>query len=244
MNRLIYVVILGFFAVWTTGCQQRNGLAPVSEAHRFRDEMPSVYRVQRYDTLYSIAFRYDQDYRSIAHMNQLYPPYALRVGQLIRLKPQSYITPKLTHPQYRPALLKTPVKPVYSRPLLRQMDISRWQWPSNEKRVWASFAPERGQKGIDVLGRVDSPVFAANAGVVAYAGDGLGGYGNLIIIKHNDRLLTAYAHGAHVLVKEGQHVQRGQKIATMGLLDRQHHGVHFEVREWGKPVNPLRYLTD
>ncbi len=245
MTRFFYGLIFLFVWAGIAGCQQRQGLAPVYEAHGFRDEVPMSYRVQRYDTLYSIAFRYYQDYRVIAQINHLYPPYALRVGQWIRLKPNpndsySRVQPK---PMYtEPRVLRGPNKPINRLAIAQKNQMLPLKWPSTERRLWASFAPEKGRKGIDVLGRSNSPVFAANSGVVAYAGDGLVGYGNLIIIKHNDRLLTAYAHSARVLVKEGQRVERGQKIATMGLLDRQHHGLHFEVREWGKPVNPLRYF--
>lgn len=230
MRRILFCVLL-----FLSACHERVGLAPVSEARIERESMPVMYRVQRYDTLYSIAFRYDQDYHAIAQMNGFYPPYALRVGQIIYLK-----TPLLQRkPQYTPHVsypLKKYHPPVYAQ------KISRLRWPSQQKRIWMDFSPQKGRKGIDILGRPGDVIYASGGGVVAYAGDGLNGYGNLVIIKHDDKLLTAYAHNARLFVKEGQKVSSGQKIATMGQLDRSHWGLHYEVREWGKPVNPLRYL--
>ena len=234
MTRIVFSVCVLLFL---SACQERVGLAPVSEARIERESTPVMYRVKRYDTLYSIAFRYDQDYRSIAQMNGFSPPYALRVGQVIYLK-----TPFIPQrkPQYKPPVnypLKAYHPPVYAQ------KISRLRWPSQQKRIWIYFSPEKGRKGIDILGRPGDVIYASGGGVVAYAGDGLNGYGNLIIIKHDDKLLTAYAHNARLFVKEGQKIYPGQKIATMGQLDRAHWGLHYEVREWGKPVNPLRYLS-
>lgn len=236
MARAVFV----FFAfLLLTSCQQRVVLAPVSEARSQREVTPMTYRVRRYDTLYSIAFRYDQDYRTIARINGFYPPYALQVGQVIYLKIPSFPRNVQYLPQYsrtRTVTSRNPHKPA-------EPTRSPLRWPTTQKRVWASFSPEKGRKGIDILGRPNEMIYASAAGVVAYAGDGLHGYGNLIIIKHNDKLLTAYAHHARMLVREGQKVYAGQKIATMGRLDRLRWGVHYEVREWGKPVNPLRYLS-
>ena len=230
--RHIQFIILGCTVLFLLACQERVGLAPVSEARSQGERMPPIYRVQRYDTLYSIAFRYDQDYRALASMNGLYAPYALRVGQVIHLKSRPLSTsPYKSHAIY-PAKTYTPPITV----------TSHFRWPTDQKRILTYFSPEKGRKGIDIVGRSGHSIYASNPGVVAYAGDGLNGYGNLIIIKHNDKLLTAYAHCARNFVKEGQQVHTGQVIATMGLLDRQHYGVHYEVRQWGKPVNPFNYL--
>lgn len=234
MKQIWAILICGLLCL--TACQERVGLAPVSEARSQGESMPITYRVQRYDTLYSIAFRYDQDYRTLAQMNGLYPPYALRVGQIIDLKWR----PRPQRPQapsYKPRVIY-PVK-TYHSPVLA---TSALRWPTDEKRILTYFSPEKGRKGIDIVGRRGHPIYASSGGVVAYAGDGLSGYGNLIIIKHNDKLLTAYAHNARILVKEGQQVRTGEMIATMGSLDRQHDGLHYEVRQWGKPVNPFNYL--
>ena len=106
----------------------------------------------------------------------------------------------------------------------------------------ATFVPQQGKKGIDIAGSKGQKIQAAAGGVVAYAGSGLSGYGNLIIIKHNNQYLTAYGNKLRNLVKEGQHIRAGQTIAEMGVVDRRYWGVHFEIRKAGIPVNPLSYL--
>jgi lipoprotein NlpD len=100
----------------------------------------------------------------------------------------------------------------------------------------------RDAKGIDIGGKAGDPVVAAAAGRVVYAGSGLGGYGNLVILKHNNRYLTTYAHNQAVLVKEGQSVRKGEKIAEMGSSDADRVKLHFEIRRKGKPVDPQPYL--
>jgi lipoprotein NlpD len=116
----------------------------------------------------------------------------------------------------------------------------RFQWPAKGHTL-AGF-DETKNKGIDIAGKAGDPVFAAADGKVVYAGSGLRGYGNLIIIKHNNTYLTAYAHNQSLLAKEDQMVKRGQKIAEMGNSDADQVKLHFEVRRQGKPVDPIRYL--
>ena len=116
-----------------------------------------------------------------------------------------------------------------------------WVWPTRGKVV-TTFAPESGRKGIDIAGQRGQAILAASSGVVAYAGNGLAGFGNLIIIKHAQERLTAYGHNLRNVVHEGQQVVAGQKIAEMGQVERRYWGLHFEVREAGTPVNPLRYI--
>jgi lipoprotein NlpD len=117
----------------------------------------------------------------------------------------------------------------------------RWQWPV-EGRVLAEFSPERGSKGIDIDGREGAEVRAAAPGRVVYAGDGLRGYGNLVIVKHNDTLLSAYAHARRLLVEEGARVEAGQAIAELGATGADRPKLHFEIRRNGQPVDPLRLL--
>jgi lipoprotein NlpD len=116
-----------------------------------------------------------------------------------------------------------------------------WLWPA-EGRVATSFVPQQGKKGIDIAGHKGQKIRAAGDGTVAYAGNGLSGYGNLIIIKHDNQYLTAYGNNLRNLVKEGQRIHYGQTIADMGIVDRRFWGVHFEMRRAGKPVNPMDYL--
>lgn len=117
-----------------------------------------------------------------------------------------------------------------------------WVWPASGK-VLAGFN-EGGSKGIDIGGRSGQPVVAAAPGKVVYSGNNLRGYGNLVIIKHNKTYLSAYAHNSRILVKEGQTVSRGQKIAEMGKTDADNVKLHFEIRRLGKPVDPLKYLPE
>jgi lipoprotein NlpD len=116
-----------------------------------------------------------------------------------------------------------------------------WGWPA-KGRVVAGFSEATSLKGIDIAGSAGQPITASAGGKVVYAGSGLRGYGKLIIIKHNDAYLSAYAHNRDILVKEGQQVVKGQKIAEMGNTDADQVKLHFEIRRQGKPVDPLRYL--
>ncbi|MEO8306217.1 MAG: peptidoglycan DD-metalloendopeptidase family protein [Betaproteobacteria bacterium] len=116
-----------------------------------------------------------------------------------------------------------------------------WAWPAKGKVV-TGFSEVTNLKGIDIAGTAGQPVTASAAGKVVYAGTGLRGYGKLIIVKHNDTYLSAYAHNREILVKEGQQVGKGQKIAEMGNTDADQVKLHFEIRRQGKPVDPLRYL--
>lgn len=117
-----------------------------------------------------------------------------------------------------------------------------WQWPANGKLL-GTFG-EGGGKGIDIAGERNSPVLAAASGKVVYSGSGLRGYGKMLIVKHSDEFLTAYAHNQALLVKEGDWVKGGQKIAEMGDTDSERVNLHFEVRQYGKPLDPLKYLPE
>jgi lipoprotein NlpD len=116
-----------------------------------------------------------------------------------------------------------------------------WLWPT-EGKIITGFSDTENLKGIDIAGKTGQPIVAAAAGKVVYAGTGLRGYGKLIIVKHNNSFLSAYAHNKDILVKEGQQVTRGQKIAEMGNTDSDQVKLHFEIRRLGKPIDPLKYL--
>lgn len=125
-------------------------------------------------------------------------------------------------------------------PLAPSGDDIVWTWPSAGK-ILAGYS-ENTNKGLDIGGKVGDPVFAAGDGKVVYAGSGLRGYGQLVIVKHNNSFLSAYAHNQKILVKEKQEVTRGQKIAEMGDTDSDKVKLHFEIRRQGKPIDPLTYL--
>ncbi|VAX77098.1 Murein hydrolase activator NlpD [Serratia symbiotica] len=134
------------------------------------------------------------------------------------------------------------IAPIASRPFNNTVSIRSWRWPSEGKVIDNFSSSEGGNKGVDIAGPPGHPIFAAARGCVVYAGNALRGYGNLIIIKHNDDYLSAYAHNETMLVREQQEVKAGQKVATMGSTGTSSVRLHFEIRYKGKSVNPLNYL--
>ena len=239
-----FLVLMGLLALCS--CGSREGLAPVVELKwRAVNNHAKQHEVQRGETLYAIAFHYDQDYRQLAMANYLRSPYTLRVGQIIRLQAATIpekksVTPHYNHPtKYTPPVWRPTIK--HTPPEQSQQHYIGWSWPIRGKVV-ARYSPQLGKKGIDIAGSKGEKIRAASGGVVAYAGSGLSGYGNLIIIKHDNQYLTAYGNNLRNLVKEGQRIQTGQAIAEIGVVDRRYWGVHFEIRKAGQPVNPLNYL--
>jgi lipoprotein NlpD len=122
------------------------------------------------------------------------------------------------------------------------LKIRKWIWPTKGRIIRKFSIGDQGNKGVDIAGRRGQSVVSSAPGTVVYSGNALRGYGNLVIIKHNDKYLSAYAHNDRLLVKEGQNVKAGQKIATMGSSGTNKVRLHFEIRYQGKPVNPKRYL--
>lgn len=240
-----YRIYLLFIFTLLTACSSREDLAPVSEL-RWRSpysKYQKTHTVQRGETLYAIAFRYDTDFRKLALLNHIAPPYALRVGQVLNLQginPRAPQRPAYTPRYVPPTAYKAPERKIYS-PAQNIPSSSGWIWPVHG-HVSTSFLPDQGKKGINIACIKGEKVRASASGVVAYAGSGLAGYGNLIIIKHNNQYLTAYGNNTRNLVKEGQRVNSGQVIAEVGVIDRKYWGVHFEIRKVGIPVNPLNYL--
>lgn len=245
MCRLFKIFFCLILILILAGCGARNELAPVGES-KFQSFSPTQknHVVRRGETLYAIAFGYDTDFRQLARMNRLNPPYRLKVGQILNV--QGLHTRRMTaiKSQYVPQRthVKHPAKaPLIQSPRLFSRSNSGWQWPVRGQVV-ASFIPSQGKKGINIASQKGEKVYAAASGVVAYAGSGLAGYGNLIIIKHNNEYLTAYGHNSKNRVVEGQQVRVGQVIGDVGMIDRMYWGVHFEIRKMGIPVNPLNYL--
>jgi lipoprotein NlpD len=249
-----YFLFLSF--LFLTACSHVANFAPVGEAWSASQGKPGSYVVQPGDTLYAIAWRYNLDYRALAEENNLPPPYVVKVGQVLSVKPvsstvvspvRSYPAQKVTKNKASQKISSTSstVKTHKTNPSPKNIHSSnlpiRWIWPARGKIV-AHYSPTVGQKGIDIAGQEGEPILAAAAGKVAYCGNGLRGYGNLIIIKHNDEFLSAYAHNQTLLVHDGEEVQAGQKIATMGQSESKRVMLHFEIREAGKSVNPLLYV--
>ncbi|HVT31764.1 MAG TPA: peptidoglycan DD-metalloendopeptidase family protein [Rhodanobacteraceae bacterium] len=286
------IVLVAALAVVIGGCAS-TGPAPVEDrslnpSPRSRPAAPAsrapsggaTYRVQRGDTLYSIAFRHGVDYRELADWNGIAPPYTIYPGRELRLaspraatraamrpapapaspsvarvapsapKPPA-ITPappppsanagtpsRVGPPNAPPPAVTPPSPPPEAAP---SGDIA-WRWPADGSVVGGYVAGDPMRQGIDIAGQAGAPVRAAADGTVVYSGNGLIGYGELIIVKHNPAFLSAYGHNRKRLVQEGERVKAGQTIAEMGSSGASRDELHFEIRKNGKPSNPLDYL--
>jgi len=252
--------------------QVRSNEAPVVKAPSQRVAPPvsreahdGLYMVQAGDTLYSVALAFGQDFRDIARWNGLEDPSHLRVGQALRVVPDAATADAGGSAESIP-VAPVPSGSVQARTLepggpaaaaessgeasaarspgadkaVSLEPASAWSWPSAGRLV--ERFDEARNKGIDISGSVGDAVWAANDGQVVYSGNGLRGYGNLVIIKHTDDYVSAYAHNNEILVTQGQAVKRGQRIATLGMTDATNPRLHFEIRRRGKPVDPLTYL--
>ncbi len=192
------------------------------------------------ETLFTIAWRYGKDHRDLARWNALGDGSLIYPGQVIRLTGPA---PRAT-PAKSPSANSSPATRPPSRPLpqIESLPAPAWGWPTSG-RVVAEFDGQPGSgTGLGFGGRSGQTVRAAAAGRVVYSGGGLIGYGQLIILKHNETYLSAYGHNASLLVKEGDTIKKGQRIATMGEGPGQKPRLHFEIRRNGKPVNPRQYL--
>jgi lipoprotein NlpD len=203
-----------------------------------------------------IGLENGQNWRDIVRWNNLENPNVIEVGQVLRVVPPTSENPLVvtrpvtsgnatassgTAAPIQPASAARPASAAAAAtPAPAGEDEIAWIWPANGTLL-AGF-DEAKNKGYDISGKAGDPVVAAADGRVVYAGAGLRGYGNLIILKHNNTYLTAYAHNQTLLVKEDQTVRKGQKIAEMGNSDADRVKLHFEIRRQGKPVDPSRYL--
>ena len=195
---------------------------------------PDTHIVRSGETLYSIAFRYGKKPEDLARWNRLGSGSLIYPGQTLRLTPPSGATTRTTSRTSRP----TP-KPL---PKIPDQPSPKWAWPTSG-RVSVEFGAKPGPgTGVLINGKNGQAIVAAAPGRVVYAGSGLIGYGQLIILKHNDTYLSAYGYTASLLVKEGQEVKQGQRIATMGEGPERKARLHFEIRRNGEPVNPRQFL--
>jgi len=237
------------------------GLAGCNTSAIHQDDIynPPVYWgrhvVKPGETLYSIAWRYGRDYRELGDANNIPPPYRLEAGQILRLDKRGSVSvaagssqppapPKRSAPPDPPA-------PRVSRPANPAMPTDQqsqtvaniaWRWPHVGTVIATYSTSGKINKGIDIAGNPGDSVRAAASGNVVYAGDGLLGYGNLVIVNHNEHYLSAYAHNRKILVKEGEAVTAGQTIAELGSSGTNRPKLHFEIRKNGNPVNPVPYL--
>ena len=215
-------------------------LEACSGAVRFAEDRPGFHTVRRGDTLYSIAFRNELDWRALARWNAIGAPYTLEIGRELRLTPPA--ATRTPPAKQGPASRAHPPSASRPAPLPPPTVRLAWGWPAQGTLV-ARFKPGSATaRGIDLAGVRGDAVRAASDGRVVYVGSGLVGYGKVIIVKHDDRYLSAYAHNDRFLVEEGATVKRGQQIAAMGLGPGQRALLHFEVRLDGRAIDPLPLL--
>ncbi len=211
---------------------------------------PGWYTVKPSDTLYSIAWRYGLDYKQLARWNKISVNAPIHPGQRLRLiKPssQTVASSKRSSSTKAKAKAKADTKAkVTTRQKIYQSSSrnpSKWIWPTKGKPLNTFLASDLDRRGIDIAGKLGQPVRAVADGRVVYSGNGLVGYGNLIIIEHSDTFLSAYAYCQERLVQEGNKVKAGKVVAKMGSRDNTAK-LHFEIRRNGKPVDPLKYLPN
>lgn len=241
--------------------EERSTAAPRS----LEREPDGRYRVKRGDSLWMIAFHFGLDHRELARWNDIAAPFVIYPGQLLTVKmppTRTVVQPAPSRPaattrpqppetdsQGQPppaAPLSAPEpsgKPLIAKPQQPAATAQpEWQWPVKGRIVRGFLPNNTARGGYDIAGTEGQDIVAASAGRVVYSGSGLIGYGELIIIKHSDRLLSAYAHNRRRLVSEGDQVEGGQVIAEMGRNDRKEVILHFEIRVDGRPVDPSTYL--
>jgi len=206
---------------------------------------PGYYSVRSGDTLTKIALEHGQAWRDIAKWNGLDNPNVIEVDQVLRVVPPSMDAGNRAAAKpvtAASASMPVPANAPSAAPATAATNDDNlvFAWP-HPGQVLSGF-DETKNKGLDFAGKAGDPVLAAADGKVVYAGSGLRGYGNLVILKHNNTYLTAYAHNQTLLVKEDQTVQKGQRIAEMGSSDADRVKLHFEIRKQGKPVDPAKLL--
>jgi len=216
-------------AFGTPATEPTRSVAPsrTLQEREIPEGLPERYRVQPGDTLFIIAFRYARDFREVAKANNIEPPYMIVPGQELNMGATASAAPSS-----RPAAPLRPPEPGL---------VGSWVWPVEGTLSRTFSNSSNGPRGIFINANAGTPIRAAADGTVVYAGDGLRGYGNLIIIEHAGQMLTAYAHTEALTVSEQQQVRQGDTVAQVGVRGDTPL-LHFEVREGGKPVDPLRFL--
>ena len=242
LAKTLALAILAALMFTISGCSTTPRAKPATVIDRTSPAVepapPGYYRVKKGDTLARIALDNGQAPRDVIAWNNLANPNQIEVGDLILVKPPAgakSAAKQTSDVEKTKEVTKADAPPIE---VIAEPGI-RLSYPAKGK-ITDDFS--EANKGIDIAGKVGNPVQAAADGKVVYAGDSLRGYGNLVIVKHDNTYLTAYAHNSRLLVKEGDTVRKGQKIAEMGDTDATSPKLHFELRVNGKPVNPTPYL--
>lgn len=253
-----YSVLLLLFS-FLAGCSSHIVRAPVRDItkHGGGDRSgpqgsyrgATTYAVEPGDTLTTIGWKTGLSNQQLMSRNNLRNANKISVGQVLNLKRNQsvrgtqYSDQASGNAKRRQQKLEYKKSKSYSKTYTEtSKKIAGWAWPSSGKLIKKFSSSSSGLQGIGIKSDRGSPIKAAADGKVVYAGSGLRGYGNLIIVKHNNDYLSAYAHNEKLLVKENQTVKKGQKIALMGDSGTHDVYLHFEIRYQGKSVNPLRYL--
>lgn len=230
-----------------SGCSSGTHMAPVATL----DQPPSYkiahHTVARGETLYSIAWRYTLDVNYLAEINRISTPFTVYPGQRLELQNSAPSSPPNTNQTDNSGtvIVRSKSAPMASASKVSPVETNAklaWRWPVAGRVVSRFGGAGSLSKGIDIGVEKGQPVFAAETGTVVYAGSALRGYGNLLIIRHNESFLSAYAHNNRLLAVEGETVKAGQKIAETGSSGTNNNILHFEIRLNGKPVDPLHYL--
>jgi len=251
---LIVVVLLALLAacgrshvVREPASQQRSSRVPVGE-RPIRVSQPkygATALVQRGQSVYRIATENGLTALDLALWNDIPPPYIIHPGQRLRLYPggqRGVARPVATPPRKAGTQAPRPAPPAIAPVIAPAASMLGWRWPADGGVVETFASGDPTRQGIDIAGKGGQPVRAAADGVVVYSGSGLVGYGELVIVKHNEQWLSAYGHNRARLVNEGQRVLAGQQIAEMGRSGASRDMLHFEIRYNGKPVDPQQYL--
>ena len=218
----------------TVGC---SGISPIYSV----GGGAGTYVVRKGDSLYSIAFRYGLDYKSLARINRVSPPYTIYVNQVLQLRGSEKLPKKDGGPSKTKLLMKPRVSKLIKHQS-RSEEVTNWIWPLKGQIINKFSLVHPVNKGIDIAGKSGDSVVAAAGGLVVYAGGNLRGYGQLVIVKHNNSFLSAYGNNQSLLVSEGERVAKGKVIAHVGKNAMNLEMLHFEIRRDGKPVNPLNYI--
>lgn len=216
----------------------------VGHQHKFAAKS-GFYRVRRGDTIYSIAWRFGLDHRKFARWNNIKFPYRIYPGRSLRVASppgRSVVRNNRVQPATQSKARVVSIKRTTTRKNFNTALKLHWQWPTKGKVRVRFKRGNQSRKGVVLSGRLGQGIRAAEAGTVVYSGSGLIGYGKLLIIKHNKNYLSAYGHNKKLLVKEGDQVKKGSRIAEMGTNGRGNIVLHFEIRRNGVPVDPLSLL--
>ncbi len=264
-SKAINFVFYVLFILLVASCSSRKTPAPVVEVQgaiplskKIKNSIKATqYIVKKGETLYSIAWRSGIDVRDIAKLNNIHSPYHIYPGQKLDLVNQLVTSVKKPLQKSKGNIdnVKVVKKPIAQKKNQAyggfvdkksndvNQKVRKWKWPTEGKVITYFSSTQQISKGINIAGRRGQPVLSTADGIVVYAGDALTGYGKLIIVKHNEDYLSAYAHNDLILVKEQQTVKAGDKIAKMGSTDADKVMLHFEVRFRGKSVDPMKYLS-